>query len=142
MTTLRTYSPLDTYRKLNSELDRFFGSAGNETRGPWSPSADIAEDDKQYSITLELPSVAREDVKVTLENGVLTIHGERKFEKEVKEKKYHRIERAYGSFHRSFTLPDDAEAKKIDAQVKEGVLTVTIPKSEEAKPKSIEVKVG
>ncbi len=142
MTTLTTYSPLDTFRKLNSELDRYFGGAGSDNRGPWAPLADIVEDDKQYSITLELPSVAKEDVKVTLENGILSIHGERKFEKEIKEKKYHRIERSYGSFHRSFTLPDDADAKKIDAQVKDGVLTVVIPKSEEAKPKSIEVKVG
>lgn len=142
MTTLATYNPFDTFRKLSTELDRYFGGVNQDGRGPWAPVADIAEDDKQYAITLELPSVAKEDVKVTLENGVLSIHGERKFEKEIKEKKYHRIERAYGSFHRSFTLPDDADAKKIDAQFKDGVLTVTIPKSEEAKPKSIEVKVG
>jgi HSP20 family protein len=84
----------------------------------------------------------KEDVKVTVENGVLTLSGERKLEKEEKGKRYHRIERAYGSFVRSFTLPDDADSDKVSAEFKDGVLKVHVAKSEAAKPKQIEVKVS
>jgi len=106
----------------------------------WSPLVDVAEDDKEYVISAELPDVNKEDVKVTLENGMLTITGERKFEKEEKNKKYHRIERSYGSFARSFTLPTDGDAGKVDAQFKDGMLRVRVAKSEAARPKQIEVK--
>ena len=84
----------------------------------------------------------KEDVKVTVENGLLTISGERKFEKEEKKKKYHRVERGYGTFMRSFALPDDADFGKVNAEFKDGVLTVHVPKSEHAQPKQIEVKVA
>jgi hypothetical protein len=97
---------------------------------------DITEDDKEYLIKAELPEVKKEDVKVTVENGTLTITGERKFEKEEKGKKYHRMERAYGSFMRSFTLPEGAAGDKVSADFKDGVLKVHLPKSAEAKPKS------
>ncbi|MDD4931860.1 MAG: Hsp20/alpha crystallin family protein [Methylacidiphilaceae bacterium] len=106
----------------------------------WRPLADITEDDKEYLVKLELPGMKREEVKVSMESGVLTISGERKLEKEEKGKKYHRVERAYGSFSRSFVIPDDVVADKIDAQFKEGVLQVHLPKGEHAKPKTIEVK--
>jgi HSP20 family protein len=86
--------------------------------------------------------VKKEDVKVTVENGVLTITGERKFEKEQKDKKYHRIERAYGSFFRSFTVPEGTDDAKVGAEFKDGVLKVHLPKGEKAKPKTLEVKVG
>jgi len=89
-----------------------------------------------------LPEVKKEDVKVAVENGVLTISGERKSEKEEKNKKFHRIERAYGSFERSFIVPDDADADKVIAEFKDAVLRVHLPKSEKAKPKQIEVKVA
>jgi HSP20 family protein len=89
-----------------------------------------------------LPDVKKEDVKVTVENGVLTIAGERRFEKEEKKKKYHRVERAYGSFVRSFALPDLAAADKVKAEFKDGMLTVHVPKSERAKAKQVEVKVS
>jgi HSP20 family protein len=112
------------------------------TLGDWSPLADITEEDKEYVIKAELPEVPSETVKVTVENGVLTLSGERKFEKEEKGKKYHRIERAYGSFVRAFTLPEDAEAEKIRAEFKNGMLTVHLPKSEKTKPKQIEVQVA
>ena len=92
-------------------------------------------------IKAELPEVKKEDVKVTVDNGVLTITGERKFEKEEKGKKYHRVERGYGSFMRSFALPEGAAGDKISAEFKEGVLKVHLAKSGEAKPKSIDVKV-
>ena len=104
--------------------------------------ADITEDDKEYLIKAELPEMRKEDVKVTVENGVLTISGERKFEKEEKKKKYHRVERGYGTFMRSFALPDDADFNKVNAEFKDGVLTVHVPKTEHAQPKQIEVKVA
>jgi HSP20 family protein len=112
------------------------------TIADWVPTADITEDDKEYLIRAELPDLRKEDVKVTVENGVLTISGERKFEKEEKQKKYHRVERAYGRFVRGFTLPDDADADGVKADFKDGMLTVHLPKNEQAKPKQIEVKVG
>ena len=102
---------------------------------------DITEDDAEFVIKAELPEVKREDVKVTVENGVLTITGERKLEKEEKGRKYHRIERAYGSFARTFALPDDANGAKVSALFKDGILRVHLPKSEHAKPKAVEVKV-
>jgi len=108
----------------------------------WAPLVDISEDDKEYLIKVELPDVKREDVKVTAEEGTLTIMGERKFEKEEKGKRYHRVERAYGSFGRSFSLPDDASPAKVRAEFKDGVLTVHLVKTEKAKPQQIDVKVG
>ena len=108
----------------------------------WAPLVDISEDDKEYLIKAELPEVNKEDVKVTAEDGRLTILGERKFEKEEKNRKYHRVERAYGSFGRSFSLPDDASPAKVSAEFKDGVLTVHLAKDEKAKPQHIEVKVA
>jgi HSP20 family protein len=110
------------------------------TVSEWTPPVDIVEDEKEYLIKTELPEV-KEDVKVTVENGTLTITGERKFDKEEKGKKYHRVERGYGSFMRSFTLPEGAAGDKITAEFKDGVLKVHLAKSAEAKPKSINVKV-
>jgi len=111
------------------------------TVAEWAPAVDITEDDKEYLVKAELPEVNKENVKVTVENGILTISGERQFEKEEKGRKYHRIERSYGSFVRSFGLPDDADAEKVEAQFTDGVLKVHVAKSEAAKPKQIEVKV-
>jgi len=108
----------------------------------WSPLVDISEDDTEYRIKAELPEVKREDVKVTAEKGTLTIMGERKFEKEEKSKKYHRVERAYGSFGRSFSLPDDASPAKVTAEFKDGMLTVHLVKDEKAKPQQVEVRVS
>ncbi|MGZ4872991.1 MAG: Hsp20/alpha crystallin family protein, partial [Candidatus Angelobacter sp.] len=112
------------------------------TLSEWAPSVDIIEDEKEWLIQADLPEVKKEDVKVSVENGALSITGERKLEKEEKDKKYHRVERAYGSFVRSFTLPDDADATKVNAEFKDGVLKVHVAKSEAAKPKQIEVKVN
>lgn len=108
----------------------------------WAPLVDISEDDQEYLIKAELPEVKREDVKVTAEEGTLTIMGERKFEKEEKGKKFHRVERAYGSFVRNFSLPDDADPAKVSAEFKDGVLTVHLTKTAKAKPQQIEVKVA
>lgn len=108
----------------------------------WSPVVDISEDDKEYLIKAELPEVKKEDVRVTAEVGTLTIMGERRFEPEEKGRKYHQIERAYGSFGRSFSLPDDASPGKVSAEFKDGVLTVHLVKDVRAKPQQIEVMVS
>jgi len=108
----------------------------------WAPLVDIAEDDKEYLIKVELPEVHKDDVKVTVESGALTISGERKAEKEEKGRKFHRVERYYGRFERSFSIPDDAEADNVKAEFKDGVLRVRLAKSERARPKQIEVKVN
>jgi HSP20 family protein len=111
------------------------------TMAEWMPLADVSEDDQEYIITLELPEVQKQDVRVTMENGTLTITGERKFEGEGS-KRYHRVERAYGSFARSFVMPDNVDSAKVNAEFKEGVLKVRLAKSEAARPKQIEVKVS
>jgi len=128
--------------RLSSVFGRRCNCNDEITLADWSPLSDITEDDKEYVIKAELPDVKKEDVRVTVENGVLTISGERKFEKEEKKKKYHRIERAYGTFVRTFSLPDVADAGKVKAEFKNGVLTVHMPKSEKAKAKQVEVNIA
>ncbi len=108
----------------------------------WSPLVDITEDEKEYVVKAELPEIKKEDIKINVHDDVLAITGERKYEKEEKGKKFHRVERAYGSFTRRFTLPEDADGSKVSAEYKDGVLKVHLPKSEKAKPKAIEVKVA
>jgi len=108
----------------------------------WNPPCDIYETDKEVVLKFELPEVKRDAVEVTLDNNVLTLKGERKFEEKTDRENYHRIERRYGEFMRSFTLPSYVDAKKINAEFKEGVLTVMLPKTEEARPKHINVKVN
>lgn len=109
--------------------------------GDWSPQVDIAETQKDFTIKAEVPGIKKEDIKIAIDNGVLSIRGERKQEKEEKDKKFHRIERSYGSFIRSFTLPENVDETKIEAEFKDGMLKLQIPKTEESKPKSIEVKI-
>ena len=123
-------------------LRRGDGEKETMTVTEWSPLVDISEDEKEYLIKAELPEVKKEDVKVTLEEGVLTLQGERRLEKEEKGRKVHRIERSYGKFLRTFTVPRDVDEKKIVAEFKEGVLLVHVPKAEVFKPKAIEVKVA
>jgi HSP20 family protein len=130
---------LDLYRRTVGQPRA--GSQEVIATGDWTPRVNIAETDKAFEIKAEIPEVNKEDVKVTVHNGVLTVQGERKLEKEEKGKKFHRIERFYGSFTRSFTLPDNVDETKISASFKDGVLNLQIKKTEEEKPKSIEVKV-
>jgi HSP20 family protein len=135
----------DMERSFN-RLERLFGRGGNGDReamtiAEWAPLVDISEDEKEFVVKAELPEVKKEDVKVTREDGVLTIRGERKAEKEEKGKKFHRIERSYGSFERSFTLPETADASKITSEFKDGMLTVHLPKNANAKPNAVEIKV-
>lgn len=144
------WDPFHELENMHRRLTGLFdGNRSNRRNGresmtvsEWAPVVDITEDDKNYVIKAELPEVKKEDVHVTVEGGVLTLTGERKFEKEEKNKTYHRIERAYGTFARSFTLPDNIDAGRVNASYKDGILTVTVAKSENAKPKQIEVKVS
>lgn len=151
MNALTTWDPFKELNELEHRLATMFGRApvrkngGKEeamTVAEWAPLVDITEDEKEYLIKAELPEVKKDDVKVSVQDGILTIAGERKSEKEEKNKKFHRVEWAYGSFSRSFTLPEDADADKVAGDFKDGVLKVHVPKSEKAKPKKIEVKVG
>lgn len=111
------------------------------TLSEWSPRVDIVEDEKEIIIKAELPEIKKEDVNVSVEEGVLTLSGERKFEKEEKNKKYHRIETEYGSFMRSFTLPASVQSDKVSAEFKDGVLKVHLPKDVKAGSKAVEIKV-
>ena len=111
------------------------------TVAEWSPRVDIVEDDKEFLVKAELPEMRREDVKVTVEEGVLTITGERKLEKEEKGRRYHRVERSYGTFQRNFTLPNGTDPSKVTAEFKDGVLKIHIAKTEKERPKTIEVRV-
>lgn len=131
-------------REINRMFDSFFQGGGrDEDFGPglWTPAVDIAEQENDYVVKIELPGISKDDVKITLESNILTIRGEKKREQDLKEENYHRVERSYGAFQRSFTLPTTVRSDKIDASYKDGILTVLLPKAEEAKPKQIEVKV-
>lgn len=144
------WDPFRELEDMSSRLNRIFGrtslrsGADNEMMAvaDWMPSVDISETDTAYLIKGEIPGVKKEDVKVTVENGMLTIQGERKQEKEEKGKKFHRLECSYGSFVRSFRVPGDADESAIKAEFKDGMLNITLPKSEKAKPKSINVSVS
>jgi HSP20 family protein len=145
------WDPFRELGELESRLEKYFGRpalAGNGgdketmTVAQWAPAVDITEDEKEYLVKAELPDMKKEEVKVTVENGEMKISGERKLEKEEKNKKYHRIERSYGSFVRTFSLPDTVSGDKVNAEFKDGLLTVHLPKDETAKPKTIDVKVS
>lgn len=148
MTRKTVWDPLQEFSELQNRLTHLFGRTalrpgnGEETLAiaDWAPAVDISEDNKEFLVKAELPGLKREEVKVTVEDGVLSITGERKVEKEEKNKKYHRIERSYGSFVRSFTLPEGADAAKVNAEFKDGVLNVHLAKSPSAQPKAIEIK--
>jgi HSP20 family protein len=139
------WDPFWEMRELQNEINRLFrpfGNGGDVATELWTPLMDIAENDKSITLKIEVPGIDKKDVKVEVENGVLTVSGERKFEKEEKKEDYTRVERSYGAFSRSLTLPDYVDANKIDAQTKDGVLRIVLPKVESAKPtpKKIEVK--
>jgi HSP20 family protein len=118
------------------------GADDDITSGSWAPAVDIFEQDGNIVLKAELPGVDPKDVEVRVENNVLTLRGERRFENEVKRESFHRIERSYGSFGRSFTLPNVIDTEKIKAEFKDGVLRMTLPKKEEAKPKQISISVA
>ncbi len=149
-----SWSPLGDSGKFEDRLAKLFGwhpvsRLGNGLGGDketmtvaeWCPPVDISEDDMEYLVKAELPELKKEEVKVSVENGELAISGERKTEKEENGKKYHRIERSYGSFIRSFILPDSVNPEKVTAEFKDGMLVVHLPKDEKAKPKAISVNI-
>jgi HSP20 family protein len=139
----------DPFGEMEDMFDRYTKAVGWPRRGSqelmatgdWAPRVDISETDHEFIIKAEIPEVGKEDVKVTVDNNVLTIRGERKQEKDEKGKKFHRVERYYGTFARSFTLPENVEQAKIEASFKEGVLNLRLPKTEKVRAKEIEVKV-
>jgi len=144
----KNWDPVRELDEFQNRLTSFFGRQHPVHRGmegmvtaEWAPSVDIIEDDKEFLVKAELPEVKKEDVHVTVENGILSIQGERKLENEQQTKRFHRSERAYGSFMRSFSLPEGADSTKLRAEFKDGLLQVHMPKSDKAKAKQIEVKV-
>jgi len=147
--TLVRWDPFRELEDMSERLNRVFSRpvvrpSGKETLtvADWAPTVDISETEQEYLIKAELPEVKKEDVKVTVEDGVLTIQGERRQEKEDKGRKYHRVERSYGGFARSFTLPESVDEGAVKAEYKDGVLSLHLPKTEKVRPKAIEVKVG
>ena len=149
--TLTRWNP---FRDMEDVFDRFNrscsrhpatrGEGSNEimTIADWAPTVDISETETEFLIKVELPEVGKEDVKISVHEGVLTIQGERKMERDESKQKYHRVERAYGRFARSFMLPENVDEESIDASHKDGMLNVRLGKVEEVKPKSIEIKVA
>ena len=143
------FDPFREMAALQDRVNRAFGDLSRRfdddlnVRGSWTPSVDIYEtDDHTLVLKAELPDVNREDIDLRLENSTLTITGQKKMEKDVKDEQYHRIERVYGQFSRTFTLPPTVDSEKINAEFKNGVLTVSLPLREEAKPRQIQVSVN
>ena len=143
MNQIVKWNPFAEFEKIHRDLTSFIDSRSQNPNAvaDWAPVVDIIEEEKAYVIKAELPEMKREDVNVELEGGVLRISGVRKIEKEEKTRKYHRLERAYGVFARSFELPENIDANKVSASYRDGVLTVSVAKTEQAQPKHIEVKV-
>jgi HSP20 family protein len=152
MKTLTTWNPLREMEEFQNRFSTFFGGLptfpfrfpknGERFKMPdWSPLVDIIEDDHEYLFKADLPEMRKDDVKITIENGILYISGERRTEKEEKKRKFHRLERFFGTFERTFTVPEDADTTKIVADFHDGVLQVHLPKRPMPKPQAIEVKV-
>jgi HSP20 family protein len=142
------YDPFRDLARMQHRLNRIFGDAyqgGDEglSRGDWMPPVDIFENDKhEIVLKAELPGISREDIDIRVENNLLTIRGERKHDQETKQESYHRIERVYGAFSRSFQLPSTVNMEQVAAEFKDGVLTVVLPAREEARPRQVQVKVS
>src|SRR5947209_9779763 len=135
---------IDPFRELASFFENFTEPTGKDqlTAGTFVPPVDVYEDEHNLMLKLEIPGINEEDLDVQVENNTLTVKGERKFEKEEKEENFHRIERRYGSFTRSFTLPNTIDTDSVNANYENGVLKVELAKREEAKPKQIKVGIG
>ena len=149
MAALVRMDPLRALAHMRQDMERMINGGRNgdglETTfadAVWSPRVNISETNDHYVITADLPGMRKEDIKVTYDNGVLTIQGERKQEVEEKDEKLHRVERLYGMFERSFRLPMSVQADKIQAEFKDGVLRLTLPKAEDAKPRQISINVN
>jgi len=147
MRTMNRWEPSRGATTLQEQVNRVFGDmlerAGDESNlTPWAPAVDIFETEHELVVKADLPEVNPQDLDIRVENNILTIRGERKFENKVNEENYLRVERAYGSFSRSFSLANSVKSDAIKADYQNGVLTLSIPKREEAKPKQIKVNVG
>jgi len=147
--TLIRYQPWDMFNQVREDMSRLLETHFGDLRdsdnsrvitSQWTPAIDIREEPNQFVIYADVPGVKVEDIEVTMENGVLTVKGERKFEKEHEKNGYRRVERATGSFYRRFSLPDSANAERIEAKTKDGVLEIVIPKQAKTLPRKIAVK--
>ncbi len=153
--TLVKFNPSKDFFNIEREFNRLFNTFNNRfglsrksesddeyENAVWMPLTDIAEDKENYYLKADLPGIKKEDVKISFSDGRLSISGERSQEKETEDKKFHRIERSYGKYYRSFNIPEQIKEDKIKADFKDGQLNVIIPKAEEVKPKEIEIKVS
>ena len=144
------WDPFREMSALQERMNRLFSDVraqapvrGEEiVQGAWIPAVDIFETNEAIVLKAELPGITAQDISVEVKDNTLTLKGEKKFEKEVKEENYHRVERSYGSFQRAFTLPGTIQQEKVKAKFKDGILEITLPKVEEAKPKQVKVDIG
>src|SRR5271168_1047497 len=149
MTLVTRFDPFREFVTLQDRMNRLLrdqrGPEGHDeslTATAFAPPVDVYEDEHSTTLKIEVPGIDEKDIDVRIENNTLTVHGERKFEKEEKEENYRRVERQYGSFTRSFTLPTTVDAEKVSANYDKGILKISLPKKAEAKPKQIKVNVG
>ncbi len=150
MNALTTQTRRDPFRELSTlqrEVDRIFGDALGTSRSPatagaWAPALDVEETEDAFTLYIELPGVSIEDVDVSLEENVLTIEGERRFYEQRQDDAFRRVERAFGRFHRAVRLPDRVDPEHVNATHRDGVLTIEVPKAEEAKPRRISISAG
>lgn len=142
MTLLKyNYPERDLFsRRFSDIMDEFFNDAVRTRRNSFTPSIDISENDNEFVIEVEVPGVDKENIQINMENNLLTISGERKFEEKKETKQYHRLETHYGRFSRSLSLPDNADSESVKASYENGILTITIDKSEKSLKKQIEIK--
>src|SRR6202043_1439122 len=148
MTVLTRWEPFREFSTLQDRMNRLFretqGNSQDETltSSSFAPAVDVYEDEHNVTLKIEVPGIDEKDIDVRVENNTLTVHGERKIEKEEKEENYRRVERQYGSFTRTFTLPQTVDTENVSATYEKGVLKISLPKKAEAKPKQIKVNVG
>ena len=149
MTVISRFEPFREFATLQDRMNRLFRSSVNEdgrdeslTTSSFAPAVDVYEDEHHVTLKIEVPGIDEKDIDVRIEDNTLTVHGERKIEKEEKEENYRRVERQYGSFTRTFTLPTTVDSEKVSANYDKGVLKIALPKKAEAKPKQIKVNVG
>src|SRR5215831_14365418 len=147
MTVLTRWDPFREFSTLQDRMNRLFRDSYGDreeslTTSAFAPPVDVYEDEHHVTLNIEVPGIDEKDIDVRVESNVLTVHGERKFEKEEKEENFRRVERQYGSFTRTFTLPSTVDSENVQADYDKGVLKITLPKKAEAKPKQIKVNVG
>src|SRR5256885_4548383 len=149
MTVLTRWEPFREFATLQDRMNRLFRESYNDagrdealTTSSFAPAVDVYEDEHNVTLKIEVPGIEEKDIDVQVENSTLTVHGERKIEKEEKEENYRRVERQYGSFVRTFTLPQTVDTEKVSATYDKGVLKISLPKKAETKPKKIKVNIG